>query len=470
MHTRQRVTFAPIFIGLALFLSPALLQLPLSGLGPSTINLSNDPAMSYDAHVAVSGTHVYVTWTTLGSDNLSDILFRSSPNNGLTWTPAINLSESSGKAFGSRVKAQGSDVYVFWVDTVTGGDEVYVKTSTDYGQTWGAAVDLSNTPTPSRHFRALVSGSVILVAWVDRLSRNNNVLLTISTNGGLTWSNATNLSNTVNDSENIRLGLYSNHIFVVWNAIIAGHFQVLYRESDDLGNTWLPTVNLSASTGDAEFPDLSVLVAGSQVNVYTTWQDNSTGTNEVYVDASHDAGATWAGPVQLSIGELAEGNSVLPAIGVQNVGTKSEVYVAWTYKSGTASSPYLSISSDGGNTFGTPLNLGSTAVSSSGIRLLVTSHTILAVWSDAAHGGKNTLLSNSTNFGGSFGSPDNLSAFMGSGSSQASFSDNSQGRGPVFVVWSGSSSGNGDIFLQRVASGVDTLNLGQLPVHLQEGS
>jgi BNR repeat-like domain len=427
-------------------------------------NVSGDPQSSSDAHAAVSGSHVYVVWTS-SKPSGSDILFRSSVDNGYTWGPVANLSADSGKSFNPRIKAVGDNVYVTWADNSIGKDEVMLKVSRDFGQTWTAPLDLSNTPAPSRHERITGSGQNLYVAWVENVGKNNEVMFTTSKDAGTTWTKPQDLSDSVNDSENIRLLNSGNSVFVVWMDDSPGSFQIFTRSSIDGGTNWSPAVNLSMDSGNAVAPDLGVQANGTSVRVYITWQDDSSGVNEVLFKSSPDSGATWSQPIDLS---NSPGSSVNPVIQTQTVGTLFKVYVSWTDTSTSSKNALFAVSSNGGSTFGTPVSLGSDSIASAGTRLLAQPHSVLVAWSDSTPGNRDVFLATSLNFGATFAPSVNLSSDPGS-STQMSFSDNDNGQGPTFVVWTDSTTGQGDIYVQLIPVLADSINPMHVPVHFQPG-
>src|ERR1700680_3221720 len=81
----------------------------------SPLNLSNDAFSAKEPNVQNVGSHVYVAWT----ESSRGIFFRSSPDNGTTWSPplgsqATKLSMKGGTAQYPLMAAVGSDVYVVW--------------------------------------------------------------------------------------------------------------------------------------------------------------------------------------------------------------------------------------------------------------------------------------------------------------------------------------------------------------------
>ena len=460
------LTRAKAFLGLALLVVLTLSSLPgtASATSGQSVNVSADLQGSSDSHAAISGSHVYVVWTTTESSGSTQVLFRASSNYGATWGPVLNISNDAGPANYGRVDASGSNVFVFWTDKSAGNSEVYFAVSNDCGATWAAPADLSNSATPSRHFRTLTVGSDIYVAWVEKLSGNNEVQFTSSQDSGAHWSAVQDLSSDVNDSVNIGIAKVSNSIFVTWMALTP-HFQILLRGSNDGGSNWNPVINVSNDAGNATLPDIWAQWSLAGGDVYVVWQDTTSGTSQIMFRVSHDAGATWSSSVNLSHDS---GKSSNAKVSGQVLGDLDYVYVAWTDSTPGNNDIFFASSSNGGLTFHGTADLSANTGSSSTPRIMVMAHSVLVVWVDYSGGTQDVMLRTSMNFGASFGLAVNLSSNSAS-STAASFNDPVQGSGSSYVVWTNNTSGNGDIYLQRLPATADTLFPFQLPQHVSGG-
>ena len=96
------------------------------------------------APIAASGDNVYVTWWDNKTGNW-EVFFARSTDNGETFDNAINLSNAMGRSEDSNIAASGDNVYVTWWDNKTGTREVYFRASTDNGETFGNAIMLNST-------------------------------------------------------------------------------------------------------------------------------------------------------------------------------------------------------------------------------------------------------------------------------------------------------------------------------------
>jgi hypothetical protein len=100
-----------------------------------------------------------------------------------------------------------------------------------------------------------------------------------------------------------------DNVFIVWSTNRTGNWEVMMRTSNDGGETFGDSVNLSNSNmTDSIGPD--IIITGN--NILVSWRENNlnTGTTESLVRISNDEGETF-GPIMLlsTIGTLGESQS-----------------------------------------------------------------------------------------------------------------------------------------------------------------
>src|SRR5712692_5167514 len=103
--------------------------------------------------IAVSGSNVYAAWWNNKTGDF-EVMFRASADNGHTFGPKINLSDSPGvDSTAAQIDAEGKNVYVIWWEASGHTAEPFLRISYDNGNTFGEKVMLSNataaTPTTS---------------------------------------------------------------------------------------------------------------------------------------------------------------------------------------------------------------------------------------------------------------------------------------------------------------------------------
>jgi hypothetical protein len=97
---------------------------------------------------------------------------------------------------------------------------------------------------------------------------------------------------------------------LAWQDGSARNFKILYRTNASA--VFDPsTLNLTNNTGGGDFTFPAIAVSGN--NVYVTWDDDSSGNDEILYTRSTDGGATFARSVNLSNNV---GGSTFPAIAV----------------------------------------------------------------------------------------------------------------------------------------------------------
>ncbi len=209
-------------------------------------------------------------------------------------------------------------IHVMWNEGSTNSSnaaEVYYSRSTDYGNTWQTVQKLSlddGKHSAFPHAQFDTAGDTLAIPWRDSTggARKWDVFLSVSTNGGLSWStsplevlksaDAEWDPDLIIDTQN-RIHLF----YTVYPASDPFNgARNYYKYSDDAGATWhFPT---SPSNGMISANFRSHLIAGTQYDatrniLYTTWKDErdfdfSTGNvrGDVMLAYSTNRGATWS--------------------------------------------------------------------------------------------------------------------------------------------------------------------------------
>lgn len=93
------------------------------------------------------------------------------------------------------------------------------------------------------------SGDNIYIAWWTNKTGNDEVMFRASTDGGLTFAEKINLSNTTNaDSQEVEIGTFGvnkDKVIVTWWEVNQTHNEPVFRISTDNGKTFEPTLELS---------------------------------------------------------------------------------------------------------------------------------------------------------------------------------------------------------------------------------
>jgi hypothetical protein len=245
------VAVAVAFLTLA---APLLLLLPLSQSAQAYVDRDY-----FDAPIATSEENVYVVW----ANNQSEIMFRASNDNGVTFSDKINLSNSS--EFSSLhpwVATSGdNNVYVSFHDNRTGNVDTYIRASTDGGQTFGDIIRINGTGTQPQQTK------LVTIPGVDPL---------------------------LDTEENTRIAASGDNVYVVSWDRKSGNWEVFLARSTDNGETFEETINLS-NTSDTRSDQAQIVAEGE--NVYLSWWEKSeNGTRQPVMRVSNDDGETF-GPL-----------------------------------------------------------------------------------------------------------------------------------------------------------------------------
>lgn len=216
-------------------------------------------------------------------------------------------------------------------------------------------------------------------AWTDfGGTNNNNIVISRSTNDGLTWSSLSNLSSAVsagshNQGVNIQTGP-NGEVYVAW-AIYDGwptdETAIGFAKSTNGGVSYtagsriktglkgIRTSGTSKSMRVNSFPVMAVDISGgpNNGNIYIVWTNIgtpgvNTGTNRsVYMIRSTDGGTTWSAAIRMNQGSFVDGKEAYfpwiscdPVTGVLSVvfyddrnttSSSCEVFSAYSLNAGT---------------------------------------------------------------------------------------------------------------------------------------
>jgi hypothetical protein len=196
----------------------------------------------------------------------------------------------------------GSDVYVVWEQE----GEIMLAASHDGGETWEEIVNVSNTPGASTDPRVATSadGENVHVTWQDTPG-NGDIFYARSTNSGETFEAQRNLSNTPGLSNDHQLLTEGSNVYVVWVDYTTGSGgEIYFRKSNDNGGTFSNTINLSAGIGQSfqasRDPDMAA--QGSKVSVtWAAYPDRAaTRAGEILIRESLNSGGTFDNHVNVS--------------------------------------------------------------------------------------------------------------------------------------------------------------------------
>ena len=261
--------------------------------------------------IAIDGNSIYVMWIDARNAAFEDDLHLNySTDGGATWTGDVVVATPYGAGGAdvqnARIAVDGSNVYVLLMAEPAGltNEELYLATSTDGGATFGAAVHVPQGVAAGAFdvdsIDLAASGSNVYVVWHDnRNGSNDDVWFQASSDGGATWNAADTAMKTngaaVSDADfDLHIVVEGSDIAVAWTEERASttNEEIRMNASSDGGATFLVSDLLvggyTAGTHDVDAMDV-VLSNGV---LAMAWDDNRTGSDEIYVMSSTDLGTT----------------------------------------------------------------------------------------------------------------------------------------------------------------------------------
>jgi len=147
-------------------------------------NLSNDSGNSENPKIKASGNNVYVAWEEDPDAELpnDEIFFRASTDSSSTFASTINLSQNTGGSLVPQIAAFNNDVYVLWQDkTVDANGDISFKSSSDNGATFSDQSNLSSNTAISQAVQTVASVNGVNVVWQDNIDGDFDVLFRTGT-------------------------------------------------------------------------------------------------------------------------------------------------------------------------------------------------------------------------------------------------------------------------------------------------
>ena len=215
----------------------------------SETNLSQSTDHSFLPRIAVKSSNVYAIWTELISGS-EDIMFSRSIDKGASWKTGTNLSKNDGRSLNPQISATGSNIYVTWEQdnyksTTT---DIFFRGSLNNGVSWGAKVKLTENGINQEGLPQVAgSGTNVFVVWAESADR---ILIRRSTDSGTTWEAVRQLSRDDGSSTKVYIATFGTSVSVVWEYTI-DTTDIIYRRSIDSGTSWKSSVNISNNSGNS---------------------------------------------------------------------------------------------------------------------------------------------------------------------------------------------------------------------------
>ncbi|MGA8431560.1 MAG: sialidase family protein [Candidatus Sulfotelmatobacter sp.] len=248
------------------------------GVAPANYKVSGDVSTTWDnqGHVFVC----YIAFDKLGSFNYwahgasrNGVFVRRSLDGGKTWeanhTPVAEQVSRPGIPFEDKPyivsdtskSRYAGNLYVGWTRWTLTNSQMVLSRSTDDGQTWSQPIEIDRHPGLPRDDNGAAEGFAGTVGPDGRLyavwSQDDDLMLTVSHDGGKTFSRARP---------------------IVHTAPIMFAIETLDRANG--------------------FPQIAIDPRGTRL--YVTWSDYRNGDLDVFCSTSTDGGKKWSAPVRVN--------------------------------------------------------------------------------------------------------------------------------------------------------------------------
>ncbi|MDE1770614.1 MAG: hypothetical protein KGI28_08710 [Thaumarchaeota archaeon] len=192
--------------------------------------------------------------------------------------------------------------------------------------------------------------------------------------------------------------------------------------------------NLSDVSSDSTSPDMIV----SSDGVFALWIGNNSGRSDVFFSKSTDGGNTFSTPINLS--QSATGQSAYAAFAQKG----NDVYVVWQTSLTGSASVFITKSSDGGTSFGKPVMLSDTTKLAAFPEIAISDNHVYSSWLEKSdNNSTNVVFVKSDDNANSFGSPLYVTHNLGNAGVPKLSATGNQ----VYLTWEDNSKGDYEIFL-----------------------
>jgi hypothetical protein len=239
-------------------------------------NISNTEGDSVNPRLRIDESTVFVTWSQ-DVEMGSDIYFSKSENHGLNFTMPKNISKSPERSYDSGIESLEDNIYTIWKEDHNNQTNIYFSKSDDYGDTFDTPINLSLGKNSSiiRDSQIKALENFVFVVFSAEVNQNNDVFITISQDKGKTFDEPINLSNNFGESRLPQIYLDEKGLFVIWEDKTAGNFDILRRQSTDHGLSFGPAKNITSDESDSLISILGPQITSTDDNTFVFWENKS---------------------------------------------------------------------------------------------------------------------------------------------------------------------------------------------------
>ena len=233
----------------------------------NTTDITSSPA------IATEGNNVYVTWNdgSTSTTGITNIFLVVSNNNGQTFSAPINLSNvtnNSINTLNSEITTSDNNVYVLWEGDRAGqNQDIFFTASNNNGQTFSNPMNISKSggvtfssdgSVPTEERSIVTQGNNVYIIWKHEISGIFDIFFAVSNNNGQTFSNPINVSNNIGNSNDPKIDIKGNNVYIIWRDNTSSNYEILFAVSNNNGQTFTAPINLSNNIGFSENPNIAL--------------------------------------------------------------------------------------------------------------------------------------------------------------------------------------------------------------------
>ncbi len=249
-------------------------------------------ASAITPQLVLVGYTLYAVWEERPNNNYEIYFSKYSILNN-TWTAPQNISNTTTTSRWVQLQAEDQDLFCAWIETTTYPlSDIYFTKSTDGGTSWTNPVNITNDDRPqNRICMKLNSAGKIYIASDDIITFNfDEIYLLSSSNGGDSWSSAVNITNNSGNSNTPWIMANGEFIYFTWSdnthsAPAYDNSDIFFKWSPDGGVTWLDSMNLSANPETSSRPRICYgwdgPIGDPFLMLSVIWYDYSLGAAEI---------------------------------------------------------------------------------------------------------------------------------------------------------------------------------------------
>jgi hypothetical protein len=242
------------------------------------------------------------------------------------------------------------------------------------------------------------------------------------------------------------IGTYPpSNIYVVYDDDTTGSSEIYLKKSADSATTWAPGKRLTWTSGDSYLAAMAVNAYGY---LYIAWCDGTTGNDEIYFKKSTDGGASWSNGRRLT---WTAGASHRPQIAADSLG---HLHVVWSEETAGGWEMYYKKSTNGGDSWLASKRITWTnGASAYGKIAADSSNRLHVIWKEETAENAEIFYKKSTDNGETWATNKRLTWNSGDSYSPAMAMNSS---GVIHIVWGDNTPGNFEIYFKKSADGGDT--------------